>query len=251
MDLLEWDARAYDALPLPHTRWGAGVVARLAARRGETVLDLGCGTGRDAERVLDAVPETRIIGVDGSEQMLAQARERFAGRLDRVRLLWADLRQPLHLDAPIDAAMSVAALHWVPDHATVFDSVGRALRPGGRFAAEWGGQGNIAAVRDAVRRAGGDAKYDAWTFSGVEDTTRRLVHAGFVDVSVALVDDPALLKSGEQLEAFLATVVLGADLREMAVERRRPFVQAVAAALPEPVIDYVRLQISARRPAAS
>lgn len=248
MELLEWDAKAYDALPLPHARWGEGVVSRLAVASGETILDLGCGTGRDAERVLDAVPDARIIGVDGSEQMLAQARERFAGRLDRVSLVWADLRKPLHLDVPVDAAMSVAALHWVPDHAAVFDNVGRALRAGGRFVAECGGQGNIASVRAAVGRIGGQAKADVWEFSGIDDTTRQLASAGFVDVSVALVDDPARFDHADQLEAFLATVVLGADLRDMAAEHRRPFVEAVAAALPEPAIDFRRLQISARRP---
>ncbi len=249
MELLEWDAGAYDALPLPHVRWGAGVVERLAVANGETVLDLGCGTGRDAQRVLDAVPDARIVGVDGSEQMLAQARQRLAARLDRVSLVWADLREPLHLDAPVDAAMSVAALHWLPDHSTVFDSVARSLGAGGRFVAECGGQGNIAAVRGAVRRVGGDDRPDVWEFSSVEDTNRLLVAAGFVDVSVTLVDDPAVLERGEQLEAFLATVVLGADLRNMAPEDRRPFVAAVAAALPTPAIDYVRLQIRARRPA--
>lgn len=248
MELLEWDAKAYDALPLPHTRWGAGVVTRLAVASGETVLDLGCGTGRDAQRVLDAVADARVVGVDGSERMLAQARERLAGRSDRVTLVRADLREPLHLDAPVDAVMSVAALHWVPDHVTVFEGVARALRAGGRFVAEWGGQGNIAAVRAAVAGVGGHSEPDVWEFSSVDDTTRRLVAAGLVDVSVALVDDPARLERGERLEAFLATVVLGADLRQMAPERRKPFVAAVAAALPEPVIDYVRLQVSGRRP---
>ncbi|HWG73059.1 MAG TPA: class I SAM-dependent methyltransferase [Acidimicrobiales bacterium] len=248
MELLEWDAKTYDALPLPHSRWGAGVVARLGATSGETILDLGCGTGRDVERVLDSVPDARIVGVDGSKQMLARARDRFAGRPGRVTLMWADLREPLHLDGPVDAAMSVAALHWVYDHDTVFDSVARALRPGGRFVAEWGGEGNIAGVRAAVERVGGDARPAAREFANVADTSRRLVEAGFVDVSVALVEDPAFLERGEQLEAFLATVILGADLRDMAAERRGPFVEAVAAALPEPVIDYVRLQVGARRP---
>ncbi len=59
--------------------------------------------------------------------------------------------------------------------------------------------------------------------------------------------DPASFESAGQLEAFLATVVLGAHLRDLPPAARRPFVQAVTARLAEPVVDYVRLQIRAVR----
>jgi trans-aconitate 2-methyltransferase len=61
------------------------------------------------------------------------------------------------------------------------------------------------------------------------------------------VPDPAHFESADQIEAFLATVVLGAHLRDLPSAERRPFVRAVAARLEAPVIDYVRLQISAVR----
>ena len=122
-----------------------------------------------------------------------------------------------------------------------------ALRPGGRFVAEAGGFGNIARFRQAVAAVGGDTGSQFWNFAGVEETRARLTAAGFTDVGVRLVDDPARLERGEQLETFIATVLLGAQLREMAPADRRPFVHAVAEQLPEPVIDYVRLQLSAVR----
>lgn len=249
MELLEWDAAGYDSLPLPHTRWGAGVIARLAPAAGELVLDLGCGTGRDAERLLAAAPGARVLGVDGSGQMLARARERFADCPERVTFQRADLRAPLRLEVPVDAVMSVAALHWLPDHRVVFESVARALPPGGRFVAECGGRGNIAEVHAALAQVGAAPEPAAWQFAGAEETAARLAAAGFVAVSTKLVDDPAVLERGEQLERYLATVVLGATLRELPPDQRRPFVAAVAAALPEPVIDYVRLQLTARLPA--
>jgi trans-aconitate 2-methyltransferase len=227
--------------------WGAKTIERLGLTGSETVLDIGAGTGRDAERLLEALPTGRVIAVDGSRQMLDQLRSRLAGEGDRLRVVQADLREPLELGETADAALSVATLHWLPDHEVVFRSVAAALRPGGRFVAEAGGFGNIARFRRAVAAVGGDTGSQFWNFAGVEETRARLTAAGFNEVDVRLVDDPARLERGEQLETFIATVLLGAQLREMAPADRRPFVHAVAEQLPEPVIDYVRLQLSAVR----
>jgi trans-aconitate 2-methyltransferase len=247
MDLLEWDARSYDALPLPHERWGAMAIAHLRLNGNETVLDLGCGTGRDAELLLSLLPRGHVVAVDGSGQMLSELRQRLANDLDRVTVVQADLRQPLHLGRTVDAALSVATLHWLPDHAAVFRNVAAVLRPGGQFVAECGGYGNIVTFLTAVREVGEADGGEIWNFADVPETTQNLQEAGFTDVDVRLAPDPARLEGGGQLEAFIATVMLGAQLREMSSEDRRPFVHEVAQSLPEPVIDYVRLQISAIR----
>jgi trans-aconitate 2-methyltransferase len=222
-------------------------IRRLRLAGDETVLELGCGTGRDAELLLDVLPAGRVVAADGSAQMLAQLRHRLAGRVDRITVVHADLREPLILDEPVDAALSVATLHWLPDHDVVFQTVAAALRRGGRFVAEAGGAGNVDRVRAALRTIAGDDGGRWWNFAGIEETTRRLQRAGFTDITVKLVPDFAVLDSGEQFEAYLATVVLGAQLRELPAHQRRPFVRAVARQVGEPVIDYVRLQIDAAR----
>lgn len=247
MELLEWNAGVYDSLPLPHKRWGAGVIERLALTGDETVVDFGCGTGRDAERLLDALPRGRVVAIDGSRQMLEQLRARLPEQGARLRVVHADLREPLDLDVQADAALSVATLHWLPDHDVVFRSVASVLRPGGRFVAEGGGFGNIAEFRAAVAAVGGDAGDGLWNFATVDETVARLTAAGFTDIDVALVPDHAGLEPGEQLETFIATVMLGAQLRDLPRSEQRPFVRAVAEQMREPVIDYVRLQISAVR----
>lgn len=250
MELLEWDARSYDELPLPHRRWGADLIAGLRLAGDETALDLGCGTGRDAQRLLARLPRGRVIAVDGSRRMLDRLRSRLGWAGDRLIVLHADLREPMRLPEPVDVALSVATLHWLPDHDTVFRGVGRALRPGGRFVAEAGGRGNVAGVLRAIAEVTGrDVGHAArfWNFAGVDETVARLRRAGFTDVRVELVPDPARLERGDQLEAFLGTVVLGAHLAELPVEQRRPFVAAIADRLPEPVVDYVRLRIDAVR----
>ena len=247
MEMLEWDARTYDALPLPHVHWGATAIAHLRLNGNETVLDLGCGTGRDAEHLLRLLPNGHVVAVDGSGQMLSALRRRLANDLNRVTVVHADLRQPLRLPQAVDAAVSVATLHWLPDHAAVFRNVAAALRPGGQLIAECGGYGNIVTFRTALREVSGADGAEIWNFADVQETTQHLQAAGFIDVAVRLVPDPARLERGEQLEAFIATVMLGAQLRDMSSEDRRPFVHEVAQNLPEPVIDFVRLQISATR----
>lgn len=251
MELLEWDAEAYDGLPLPHTRWGAGVLDRLDVADGDTVLELGAGTGRDAAALLSRRPSVSLIAVDGSRQMLEQYRSRIASpdQGERgVRTLHADLREPLGLSDVAERAFSVATFHWLPDHRIPFASVAEALRPGGRFVAEAGGIGNIATVRAALRDLGVDDGGALWNFAAAEPTADLLRAAGFIDVDVRIAADPAEFETREQVEAYLAIVVLGAYLRDLPADQHRRFVGSVADRLPGPVVDYSRLQISARLP---
>lgn len=242
----EWDATAYDALPLPHVRWGRRTLDRFDLAGDETVLEAGCGTGRDTAALLDRLPRGRVIAVDASERMLERLRAKLAGDLDRVDVVRADLTAPLPIAGPADAAFSVATFHWIHDHDTLFVNIARALRPGARFAADCGGKGNVARVRAAIAGLTG-ADPGGWNFAGPDETRVRLERAGFTDVDVRLRPDPARLEPGERFRGYLATVVLGAQLDRLPEDERDGFVRAVAARLPEPVIDYVRLEFSARR----
>jgi len=247
MELLEWDASAYDSLDLPHTRWGRDALERLSPRGDEAVLEIGCGSGRDTERLLDALPHGSVAAVDGSTQMLAQLRARLGDGDGRLRALHRDLRQPFELSGPFDAVMSVATLHWLPDHRHVFAELARVVRPGGRVVIECGGHGNIASFLRVLRAVHGDDGSRFWNFAGVQDTRARLHAAGFEQISVRLAPDEARLEDQAQLEAFVATVMLAAALRELPSDERAGFVTAVCDRLPEPAIDFVRLQIEAVR----
>jgi trans-aconitate 2-methyltransferase len=247
MELLEWDASTYDSLDLPHRRWGRDALARLPLRGDEAVLEIGCGSGRDSERLLEALPQGRLVAVDGSRQMLDQLRARLGDGGGRLEVRHRDLREPLSLNEPFDAVMSVATLHWLPDHQHVFDELARAVRPGGRVVIEAGGHGNIAGF---LRALGGLVEDDGsrfWNFATISDTRARLSRADFDEIAVRLVPDEARFDDRRQLEAFVATVMLAAELRELPADRGAALVTDVCDRLPEPVIDFVRLQIEATR----
>jgi trans-aconitate 2-methyltransferase len=247
MDLLEWDASTYDLLELPHRRWGRDALARLSLRGDETVLELGCGSGRDSERLLEALPRGRLVGVDGSRQMLEHLRARLGDGGGRLEVLHRDLREPLRLYGPFDAVMSVATLHWLPDHQHVFDELACIVRPGGRVVIEAGGRGNIAGFLQALRGLIDDDGSRFWNFATVSGTRARLSRAGFDEIAVRLVPDEARFEDRRQLEAFVATVMLAAELRELPSDRGAMLVADVCDRLPEPAIDFMRLQIEARR----
>jgi trans-aconitate 2-methyltransferase len=242
----DWDAHRYDALPLPHLAWGEGVVRRLPLTGARRVLDMCCGTGRDALLLLETHPGLTIIGVDASETMLEASRERLAAYDDRVELRRLDLRDAEPLADPCDAAMSVAGLQWLPDHDRVFGWLAASLTPGARFSGEWGGAGNIAAVSQALADLG-LADDEQWNFTTAELTRERLENAGFIDVTAHLRHVPAGFARPEELQGYLETVVLGQHTAVSTPEERSQLAAQVAERLPGGMVDYVRLEVTARR----
>jgi trans-aconitate 2-methyltransferase len=193
----------------------------------------------------ERLPNGRVIALDGSRSMIEQARERLATFGDRIEYVVADLGSPLPIHRPIDAILSTATFHWVPDHDALFRNLAAVLRPRGRLVAQCGGVGNIASIQ-AVLATIGDGWLGDVHFETPEATARRLEAAGFVDVDCWLSDEPTTFEPGEPFETYLRTVVLGSHVARLPESERAAFVQEVARRLAEPRIDYVRLNIGAR-----
>jgi trans-aconitate 2-methyltransferase len=177
----DWDARTYDRLADPMTRWGGAVLDRLPLRGDERVLDAGCGSGRVTEQLAERLARGRVVALDGSASMVEAARERLARFGDRIEYVVADLGAPLPLTEPVDSILSTATFHWVPDHDALFANLAAVLRPGGRLVAQCGGIGNIASIQGVLANHG-----DGWLgpvrFESPLATERRLVAAGFDEV---------------------------------------------------------------------
>jgi trans-aconitate 2-methyltransferase len=242
----DWDAATYDRVAGPQTRWGTAVLDRLSLAGDERVLDAGCGSGRVTELLAARLPRGHVVALDGSPAMIAAARERLAGFGDRIEFVVADLARPLPLEGSVDAVLSTATFHWVRDHDALFENLSAVLRSGGWLVAQCGGAGNIATVQRALASIG-----DGWlgpvNFASPLDTVRRLDAAAFVDIECWLTDEPTRFEPGEPFETFLRTVVLGAHLDRLPPAEHDAFVHDVATRMPEPLIDYVRLNIVARR----
>src|SRR5579884_901289 len=168
---------------------GGPVVELLALAPGERVLDLGCGDGALTEQLVALGGD--VVGVDASPAMVDAARAR---GLD-ARVVEGTA---LGFDREFDAVFSNAALHWMRDADAVLAGVARALRPGGRFVAEMGGHGCVAAVTVAIiavmRRYGIDARpLIPWYFPTVDAYRGRLERQGFIVDYIELIPRPTPL----------------------------------------------------------
>jgi trans-aconitate 2-methyltransferase len=246
----DWDAVAYDRVSDPQLRWGAAVLERLSLGGDETVLDAGCGSGRVTERLLERLPHGRVVALDASATMLDEARRRLAPAGERVAFAHADLldltAQTLGGLAPVDAVFSTATFHWIHDHDTLFANIASVLRGGGQLVAQCGGEGNIAALLDIVHRLGLE-RAGIWNYASPQQTERRLQAAGFEDIHVWLHDEPTPFDTADELTEYLETVCLRQSIGAMPAPQRARFLQDVVDAMPDRVIDYVRLNINARR----
>ena len=238
----EWNAASYDRVSDPQLAMARDVIDRLDLRGDERVLDAGCGSGRVTEALLERVPDGYVVAVDGSEAMVEQVRERLG---DRVEAFAADLLE-LTLETPVDAVLSTATFHWIADHERLFARLHAALAPGGRFAAQCGGAGNIANVVEAIEAVDHPAVHgwSPWNYATPADTSRRLRDAGFKDVWTWL--QPWPVEPPDPRE-FFSTVILGSHLERIPADEHAAFVEAVLARVGEPVrVNYVRLNILAR-----
>src|SRR3954462_3408906 len=142
----DWDGAAYQKLSEPQFRWGLAVLERMDLSGDETVLDLGCGSGRLTAKLLDRLPRGRGIAVDASPSMLEQARAQLATYGERVQFIESDALQ-LELDQVTNVVFSTATFHWILDHAKLFRVIFHALKPGGRLVAQCGGGANLAILK--------------------------------------------------------------------------------------------------------
>jgi trans-aconitate 2-methyltransferase len=242
-----WDARTYDRSSEPQQSWAADVLARLDGIAPDArVLDVGCGTGRVTELLLELVPRGRVLAVDASDEMVALARQRLGDRVE----VWCQDALEIDLEQPVDAVVSTAVLHWITEHDRLWHTLAGALRAGGRLEVQCGGMGNIARVREVIDTIARESHrelvgWSPWEFAGPRETERRLEQAGFTEIRCWLEERPTY---PQDVDAFVRTSILAAHVERLPEERREPFAAAVVAGVRLP-LDYVRLNVSAVRDA--
>ena len=258
----EWNADSYHQVSTPQVDWGTAVLERLALDGDELVLDVGCGTGRLTEKLLERLPRGRAIGIDLSSNMLQVARDFLRPRFgNQIQLVLADAAR-LPVVAAADAIFSTATFHWVRDHPRLFKSLYVALKPGGRVVAQCGGGPNIARLHDRAAALMQESQFaphftswqDPWEFADTATTNRRLEEAGFEEIRTSLVPAPIVQPDAQAFQTFITTVICRPHLAHLASPAlQEAFVQDLtrkaAADNPPFELDYWRLNIEARRPA--
>jgi len=206
---------------------GEPLLKLLDAKPGEIILDLGCGDGALTEKIVAA--GGKVYGCDASLAQLQAARQ-------RASHVFVTDGQQLGLKRRFDAVFTNAALHWMKRAEKVVEGVAAALKPGGRFVGEFGGQGNVETIRrslhDALRKRSIDPwSVDPWHYAAPQEYTTLLNRHGFKVEYMELIPRPTKLPGDilGWLEVFA-----------------QPFSKAVAASQRAEFLAQVREQLQAK-----
>jgi trans-aconitate 2-methyltransferase len=257
----EWNAASYHRVSNPHVNWGIAVLEQLPLAGDELVIDLGCGTGRLTEKILERLPRGRVIGIDRSVNMTRAANDHFKPRFaSRINVVLADA-VALPIAGAADAVFSTATFHWIASHEALFASIFTALKPGGRLVAQSGGGPNLARVHERCERLMALPRFRAyfteweepWHLADAARTAERLTGAGFVDVRTSLEPSPVTFEDAASFAEFITTVICRpyvacltdpdardafiGDITRQAADDHPPF-----------ELDYWRLNLSGRKP---
>jgi trans-aconitate methyltransferase len=243
-----WDAARYQDKHSFVWRYGAGLLDLLDAKPGERILDVGCGTGQLTAEI--AQRGASVVGLDRSAEMLAEARKNFPG----IEFVEGDAAS-FDFTQPFDAIFSNAVLHWVKNADGAAACFARALPPGGRLVAEFGGKGNIAIVQAALREVLGPAadEQSPWYYPSVGEYSTVLERHGMEVRNAMLFDRPTPLEGANGLDQWLR--MFGQTyLRQFSAERGDALIHQLEEVLRPKLfrdgvwtVDYRRLRVAAVR----
>ncbi|QMS90421.1 methyltransferase domain-containing protein [Nostoc edaphicum CCNP1411] len=190
-----WDTSLYQDKHAFVWQYGEDLLQLLNPQPGESILDLGCGTGQLTEKI--AQSQAEVMGVDYASAMIEKARENYP----HLRFEVADARN-FQVNKPLDAVFSNAVLHWVKEADQAIASIHQSLKPGGRFVAEFGGKGNVLAIATALSNALEAINIPAqalnpWYFPSIGEYATLLEQQGFDVIYSTLFARPTPLAEGE------------------------------------------------------
>ena len=239
-----WDAGDYARVGAFVAELGGAALDLLDPQPGERILDVGCGEGTLSRRIAER--GATVLGIDNSPEMVAAAR---AKGVDALLLAAEDMQ----FFGEFDAAFSNATLHWVLDKEQAARAIFRALKAGGRFAGEMGGEGNIARLREAldeelvIRGYVPPAESANW-YPSPEEFAAIYEAAGFEGIDARLIERPTPLDHG--IDQWVTTFRRGwLDRAGVPEAERGDIGAAVADRFGSNVADYVRLRFIMRKPA--
>jgi trans-aconitate methyltransferase len=192
----QWNTSLYEGKHAFVWKYGEELLQLLSVQPEERILDLGCGTGQLTAKIADA--GARVMGIDADAMMVEKARQNYP----HLQFSVADARN-FQVNEPFDAVFSNATLHWIPDANAVIRCIYQALKPGGRFVAEFGGKGNVKAIATALNDIIGEnglrspEQLNPWYFPSISEYATCLEQHGFEVLYAMLFDRPTILEDGD------------------------------------------------------
>ncbi|MBI1347629.1 methyltransferase domain-containing protein [bacterium] len=242
----DWDPDRYAQHARFVSDYGRSLIDWLQPQPGERILDLGCGDGVLTATLKDL--GCRVVGVDAS------ARQVDAARRKGLTALVCN-GEDLPFSRQFDAVFSNAALHWMRRPDAVLAGVSRSLKSKGRFVAEFGGAGNVAAITNALRQSLKTRGYNfeqlsPWYFPEPEEYGQKLKGAGFDILAIEKYPRPTPLPSDiiGWLETFAQSFTIGwspADRTALFSDVREQLRPQLCSAEGQWTADYVRLRFVA------
>ena len=247
-----WDAKLYDEKHAFVWKMAAELLDLLDPKPGERILDVGCGTGHLTEKI--AATRAIVVGIDRSPEMIHQARATYPA----LRFEVMDAREISFADQ-FEAVFSNATLHWVKEPEKAVAGIATALRPGGRFVAEFGGKGNVQELMAAVDRAWRklgllSAVPNPWYYPSIAEYCAVLDNHDLEVTYANLFHRPTPLEDGQNglrtwLQMFGGEFLekLPEDMRETALAAIEEEARAALFQGDHWVLDYRRLRVVARK----
>jgi len=239
----KWDAGDYARVGSFVAELGGAALDLLDPIPGERILDVGCGEGTLTRKIIDR--GATVLGIDNSPEMIAAAR---ANGVDALLLAAEDMQ----FFAEFDAAFSNATLHWVLHKEQAARAIFRALKPGGRFAGEMGGEGNLMKLREALDEEliirGYVPPVEASNWYASPDEFASVYEAvGFREIDARLIERPTTIEHG--VAEWVTTFRRGwLDRAQVPEVERSEIGAAVADRVGSDLADYVRLRFIMRKP---
>ena len=240
----KWNAGDYARVGGFVAELGEAALDLLDPQPNERILDIGCGEGTLTHKIIER--GATVLGIDNSPEMIAAAR---AKGVDALLLAAEDMQ----FFSEFDAAFSNATLHWVLEKEQAARAIFRALKPGGRFAGEMGGEDNLRKLRDAldeelvIRGYVPPVEASNW-YASPEEFAHIYEAAGFGQIDARLIERPTIIEHG--VAEWVTTFRRGWLDRADVPERDRAEIGAkVADRVGSNVADYVRLRFIMRKPA--
>lgn len=243
-----WNATLYDTNHSFVSKFGNDVVHLLNAKKGEHILDLGCGTGDLAHTLYNR--GIHVIGIDKSENMVQQAKQKYP----HITFI---IHDAINLDYhhTFDAVFSNATLHWVKPPKQALYNIYTSLKPGGRFIAEFGGKGNVQTITTAIMNEFQnfgipyDEEQFPWYFPSIAEYTGLMEEAGFRVAFAQHFDRPTALNGEHGLRNWILMFAnsmfegIAEDTKEFILTKVENNLKEILCTNGRWVADYKRIRV--------